>query len=321
MQAAPPDILITNYSMLNVMLLRGSRGADLRRRPRSGSPSDDDQRLHARPRRAAHVPRDAGHRDPLPAAQPARPPRHRRCSPRRSASWPPARPRAAIRDAFDRFIEGFFAQPRSRFSVLPGDPEHPRLRPSAAASRRGAARSRRARSSRRGTSPRLRPRLARGGTSRGRRRARRSACARPPRLMPRCCMRRPTAMAPGTRASGRSPCSAIGAALFPGLASDDDAPRRCAGSCMRWSCRMTRAAGARCARTTSSAASRGCGRAATRAARARCGLKARSGRSASCSATAPPLVRRMRQPRARAHVLPDLRRAVPRRLPRGGPGR
>ena len=70
----PPDILVTNYSMLNAMLMRDSRSR-CSTRPATGSQSSDRPRLHPRRRRAAPLPGHAGLRGGDDRAQPAAPPR------------------------------------------------------------------------------------------------------------------------------------------------------------------------------------------------------------------------------------------------------
>ena len=89
MQAHPPDILITNYSMLNVMLLRERDEPFFDETPRW---LDDDPvaRVHPRRRRAAHVPRARGKRGRVPPPQPAPPARTRPAGPSRSGSSPRA---------------------------------------------------------------------------------------------------------------------------------------------------------------------------------------------------------------------------------------
>ena len=69
MADAPPDILITNYSMLNVMLLR-DRDSHFFDSTRAWLEPDPDAPLHPGRRRAPHVPRHGGHRGRLPAPQP-----------------------------------------------------------------------------------------------------------------------------------------------------------------------------------------------------------------------------------------------------------
>ncbi len=76
-----PDILITNFSMLNIMLMRAQRGADLRpdtrlaRRRPGTSPLSPDRR------RAPRVPRHRRNRNRATAAEPAPPDRsHRRAA-------------------------------------------------------------------------------------------------------------------------------------------------------------------------------------------------------------------------------------------------
>ena len=75
MQAHPPDILITNYSMLNVMLLRELEEPIFEQT--AEWLASDAPPVHDRPRRASHVPRHPRDRDRVPAAQPAPAPGHR----------------------------------------------------------------------------------------------------------------------------------------------------------------------------------------------------------------------------------------------------
>ena len=111
MQELPPDILITNYSMLNVMLLRGIE-----------EPIFDEDAPSGSRRSATTV---HGRRSTSCTCTAERlAPRSRSCcatcstgsaSPTRrtrSGSWPRALRPAATTEKFDRFIEGFFAHPR-----------------------------------------------------------------------------------------------------------------------------------------------------------------------------------------------------------------
>ena len=66
---APPDVLVTNYSMLNVMLLR-DRDSHFFDSTRAWLDARPVAPLHARRRRAAHVPRYGGHRGRLPPPEP-----------------------------------------------------------------------------------------------------------------------------------------------------------------------------------------------------------------------------------------------------------
>ena len=84
MVATPPDILVTNYSMLNVMLMR-EREEPLFERTAEWLARRPDARVHPRGRRAAHLPGHArqrgrtGHPQPASAAR-ARRPTRRSCA-------------------------------------------------------------------------------------------------------------------------------------------------------------------------------------------------------------------------------------------------
>ena len=76
MQDVAPDILITNYSMLNIALLRQIEAADVR--SHEGVAREERRpRLHPRDRRAPHVSRYRGHRGRIPAPEAPRPARAR----------------------------------------------------------------------------------------------------------------------------------------------------------------------------------------------------------------------------------------------------
>lgn len=118
MQAAPPDILITNYSMLNVMLLRSIEQPMFAATARWLARSDDHvftivlDELHMYRGTPGTEIRFLVRNllDRLGIA--GQPEKVRFLAASASAG--------GDEDAFDRFIEGFFAQPRSRFAVLPG---------------------------------------------------------------------------------------------------------------------------------------------------------------------------------------------------------
>jgi ATP-dependent helicase YprA (DUF1998 family) len=129
MQAQPPDILITNYSMLNVMLLRRIEDS-IFRATREWLASDDRHKftivvdeLHmyrgTPGTEIAFLLRNLLLR--LGIAD--RPEKVRFLAASASAGGETVK--------FDRFLEGFFAQPRARFAVLNGELELPPANPDA----------------------------------------------------------------------------------------------------------------------------------------------------------------------------------------------
>ena len=90
MIASPPDVMITNYSMLNVMSDARRRGStDLRRRPVT-RPREDPEHVFTLVVDELHsLPRDPGQRGSGRGAQPAPAAGHRAGTRRSCAAWPP----------------------------------------------------------------------------------------------------------------------------------------------------------------------------------------------------------------------------------------
>jgi Lhr-like helicase len=218
MQAAPPDILITNYSMLNVMLLRGIEEQMFAATAEWLGGGDD---------RVFTIVLDELH---MYRGTPGTEIRFllRNLLERLGIAQAPDKVRflaasasaGGDSDAFERFIEGFFAQPRSRFSVLPGTLSIPGFDPAplqAAGARLAAA----GRELAKGDEPAAEARLAEAARAAGGGASPLSLCeaAQADAALLHATSYRDGAGNPGIRAA---PVRAIGAALFPGLASDAD---------------------------------------------------------------------------------------------------
>ena len=148
MQAYPPDMLITNYSMLNVMLNRPDEAGDLR--ADGDIPRTRRRRVPPRRRRASQLQGHSRHRGRDAAAAPAAPARLAPESPKlrviaASASL------GDDEEAARAYLEEFFAVPRASFRLLRGEAARLRPRRRRPAARRAlrAARAARARRARR----------------------------------------------------------------------------------------------------------------------------------------------------------------------------
>ena len=215
MQADPPDILITNYSMLNVMLLRSieqpmfastaawlAAGVDRRftivvdeLHMYRGTPGTEIRFLL---------------RNLLDRLGIAR-------SPDKVRFLAASASAGGDTEAFDRFIEGFFAQPRCRFAVLPGALSIPAFDPSplAAAARPLAAAGRQLR---RGDKIAAEHHIAEAAEAAGGERSPLGLCtaAQADAALLYATTHNDVAGNPAIRAQ---PASAIGGALFPDLGS------------------------------------------------------------------------------------------------------
>jgi ATP-dependent helicase YprA (DUF1998 family) len=115
MQQAPPDILITNYSMLNVMLMR-ERDDPFFDTTRDWLASDPSNRFHLVVDELHLYRGTAGTEVAFLLRQLCR----RLGLDERPDQLTVLASSASLSDEDDGFLEGFFAQPRSNFKILPG---------------------------------------------------------------------------------------------------------------------------------------------------------------------------------------------------------